>query len=270
MSNEELRICKAKRELDNGYQRDYDKNPLILNNYEEFFSISIIFTILISCILDFYMLDFAKEYLNIFLQNEEELKRIISDFEVNNNILMICVVAYIFVYVIDYKNNTSKVEFKNKVVNFIKDEEVVNTTEITKEKLFVSASPLGFYFNADVITKIVVLVLMMFCLYYFFNIFICIKAIIFFITASFMQILFNFFHYILLNSTFKGAKLCPFFYVNSLNSERVKLSRNKHRYRYNFIFIYNEEVYKELKEYFLITQNIDVDKIKKWYFLCFY
>lgn len=250
--------------------RDYDKEPLVLNNYEDFFSISIIFTILISCMLDFYMLDFAKGYLNTFLQNKEELERIILSFEVNNNILMVCAVVYIFVYIVDYKNNTSKVEFKNEVVNFIKDDKIVNTTKIVKEKLFMSASPLGFYFNANAITKIVVLILTLFCLYYFFDIFTFIKAIIFFITASFVQILFNFSHYILLNSTLKGVRLCPFFYVNSLNSERIKLSRNRYRYRYNFIFIYNDEVYKELKDYFLITQNIDIDKIKKWYLLCFY
>jgi len=80
--------------------------------------------------------------------------------------------------------------------------------------------------------------------------------------------LFKLCFYIFLNRNLKYFRLFPIIIIDEplypncfLSSEAYILAG-----KYYYVYIFNEDQYKEIKTYFLDRKNIDIDEVKKYYF----
>ena len=90
------------------------------------------------------------------------------------------------------------------------------------------------------------------------------KGFVFFIVISFYfsNLFIKFFIYLFIDKIVNGFKIFPF--IQIYKPTFLLNYNNSFAKRYYLIYLYNYEIYKEVKQYFL-QKNIDIDNLSKSY-----
>lgn len=226
-------------------KRDYDKEPLIIQSYEEFFvlimfMVSLILSLIISC--------FCKDL----------YKGSVIDFDGYIAALFL-LIGYIFVVTICQKQYFSnhKIKFCNKYIEFYDYGKLKKQSKIVASELILpfstNYSKNSNFDIADIIiySSLVVLIIIS-------------KGFVFFIVISFYfsNLFIKFFIYLFINKRVNGFKIFPFIQIYKLTF--LLSYNNSFAKRYYLIYLYNYKIYKEVKKYFL-QKNIDIDNLPKSY-----
>ena len=231
----------------NSKARDYDKEPIIIKNYEKFFVYSFLALLLpISTLHAFLIIDFI---------NHEDID-IVQYFAILFIILLSTVIISIFTII----HPRQEIKFTNKYIQFISDGLVEKRCEIDENDLSLNFS-IGILASSYEIGKSEKIFL------YFIAIFMCVTWWnIFFIAVSFtylFEFLLNFILYLFINRNLKGFRALPF--IRIARPSYGRWFRNKPVYpRYYLVYLYNQKIYDEIKEYFLL-KNVNINNVKKDY-----
>lgn len=281
-------------------KRNYDKEPLIIKNYHMFCNYCIIFSMGIAFVCSFYIFNpnfdkykdnDKKDYTTHRSYNKGQavgntissIAGFISSFKyifprfkylfefLSVAVGMFLLMGYYYIVTLEYLGS---IKFTNKYIEFIEDDKKSVRSEgsdITRS--FSSFIDFGLY-NPK--TTIIVMMLIAISLCFVFKS----KFLIMFITYLILlipsQIFVNFLIYCIFNKGIRGFKIFPYIKIGKATRVieikqflffKYKASSYEYAIKDTAIFIYNNEIYKELKEYFLTTRNIDIDKAKRYYFV---
>ena len=231
----------------NSKARDYDEDPIIIKNYEKFFVYSFLVLLLpISTLHAFLIID-CINYKNI---------DIVQYFAILFIILLSTVIISIFTVI----RPRQEIKFTNKYIQFISDDLVEKRCEIDKNALSLNFS-IGILASSYEIGKSEKIFL------YFIAIFICVIWWDIFFIAVFFTYLFgfllNFILYLFINRNLKGFRALPF--IRIARPSYGRWFRNKLIYqRYYLVYLYNQKIYDEIKEYFL-RKSVNINNVKKDY-----
>ncbi|WP_298759592.1 hypothetical protein [uncultured Campylobacter sp.] len=231
----------------NSKARDYDKDPIIVKNYEKFFVYSFLVLLLpISTLHAFLIIDFI---------NHEDIG-IVQYFAILFIILLSTVIISIFTVI----RPRQEIKFTNKYIEFINDGLVEKRCEIDENALSLNFS-IGILASSYEIGKSEKIFL------YFIAIFMYVTWWNIFFIAIFFTYLFgfllNFILYLFINSNLKGFRALPF--IRIARPSYGRWFRNKPVYpRYYLVYLYNQKIYDEIKEYFLL-KNVNINNVKKDY-----
>ena len=244
-NNPDLDNSQISNNKTNSNKRDYDKEPLIIQSYEEFFFLimfmaSLILSLIISC--------FCKDL----------YKGSVIDFDGYIAALFL-LVGYIFVVTICQKQYFSnhKIKFCNKYIEFYDYGKLKKQSKIVASELILpfstNYSKNSNFDIADIIiySSLVVLIIIS-------------KGFVFFIVISFYfsNLFIKFFIYLFINKRVNGFKI--FTFIQIYKPTFLLSYNNSFAKRYYLIYLYNYEIYKEVKQYFL-QKNIDIDNLPKSY-----
>ena len=231
----------------NSKARDYDKEPIVIKNYEKFFVYSFLVLLLpISTLHAFLIIDCI---------NHEDID-IVQYFAILFIILLSTVIISIFTII----RPRQEIKFTNKYIQFINDGLVEKRCEIDENALSLNFS-IGILASSYEIGKSEKIFL------YFIAIFMCVTWWnIFFIAVSFTYLfgfLLNFILYLFINRNLKGFRILPF--IRIARPSYGRWFRNKPVYpRYYLVYLYNRKIYDEIKEYFL-RKSVNINNVKKDY-----
>ncbi|WP_314986936.1 hypothetical protein [uncultured Campylobacter sp.] len=231
----------------NSKARDYDKDPIVIKNYEKFFVYSFLVLLLpISTLHAFLIINFI---------NHEDID-IVQYFAILFIILLSTVIISIFTII----RPRQEIKFTNKYIEFINDGLVEKRCEIDENALSLNFS-IGILASSYEIGKSEKIFL------YFIAIFICVTWWDIFFIAVFFTYLFgfllNFILYLFINRNLKGFRALPFIRIACPSYGRW--FRNKPVYpRCYLVYICNQKIYYEIKEYFL-QKSVNINNIKKDY-----
>lgn len=168
-------------------------------------------------------------------------------------------VGYIFVVTICQKQYFSnhKIKFCNKYIEFYDYGKLKKQSKIVASELILpfstNYSKNSNFDIADIIiySSLVVLIIIS-------------KGFVFFIVISFYfsNLFIKFFIYLFINKRVNGFKIFPF--IQIYKPTFLLSYNNSFAKRYYLIYLYNYEIYKEVKQYFL-QKNIDIDNLPKNY-----
>ncbi|WP_297942287.1 hypothetical protein [uncultured Campylobacter sp.] len=227
--------------------RDYDKDPIAIKNYEKFFVYSFLVLLLpISTLHAFLIIDFI---------NHEDID-IVQYFAILFIILLSTVIISIFTVI----RPIQEIKFTNKYIQFISDGLVEKRCEIDENALSLNFS-IGILASSYEIGKSEKIFL------YFIAIFMCVTWWNIFFIAVFFTYLFgfllNFILYLFINRNLKGFRALPF--IRIARPSYGRWFRNKPVYpRYYLVYLYNQRIYDEIKEYFL-RKSVNINNVKKDY-----
>nr|WP_314521666.1 hypothetical protein [uncultured Campylobacter sp.] len=227
--------------------RDYDKDPIAIKNYEKFFVYSFLVLLLpISTLHAFLIIDFI---------NHDDID-IVQYFAILFIILLSIVIISIFTVI----HPRQEIKFTNNYIEFISDDLVEKRCEIDENALSLNFS-IGILASLYEIGKSEKIFL------YFIAIFMCATWWnIFFIAVSFTYLfgfLLNFILYLFINRNLKGFRILPF--IRIARPSYGRWFRNKPVYpRYYLVYLYNQKIYDEIKEYFL-RKSVNINNVKKDY-----
>ena len=222
----------------NSKTRDYDKDPIIIKNYEKFFVYAhlLVFLqvsgLLISFIWD--IVDFGHIYVDDYL-------------EACIMILLISVITYIFTAI----RNKREIRFTDQYIEFLDKGVVKRQCDVDKDKLCKNFSTRNFRTSFFI-------VLVIFCvgsLGFFFVFLLCMYV---------ANIFIKFVVYFCINKGIKGFKIFPFIKVARPGYGKYLYNAVAIAAHYYLIYLYSSEIYDEVREYFL-QKNINIDYIKKDY-----
>ena len=231
----------------NSKARDYDKEPIAIKNYEKFFVYSSLVLLLpISTLHAFLIIDFI---------NHDDID-IVQYFAILFIILLSTVIISIFTII----HSRQEIKFTNKYIQFISDGLVEKRCEIDENDLSLNFS-IGILASSYEIGKSEKIFL------YFIAIFMCVTWWNIFFIAIFFTYLFefllNFILYLFINRNLKGFRALPF--IRIARPSYGRWFRNKPVYpRYYLVYLYNQKIYDEIKEYFLL-KNVNINNVKKDY-----
>ena len=231
----------------NSKARDYDEDPIIIKNYEKFFIYSFLVLLLpISTLHAFLIID-CINYKNI---------DIVQYFAILFIILLSTVIISIFTVI----RPRQEIKFTNKYIQFISDDLVEKRCEIDENALSLNFS-IGILASLYEIGKSEKIFL------YFIAIFMCVTWWNIFFIAVFFTYLFGFLLnlilYLFINRNLKGFRALPF--IRIARPSYGRWFRNKPVYpRYYLVYLYNQKIYDEIKEYFL-RKSININSVKKDY-----
>ena len=231
----------------NSKARDYDEDPIIIKNYEKFFIYSFLVLLLpISTLHAFLIID-CINYKNI---------DIVQYFAILFIILLSTVIISIFTVI----RPRQEIKFTNKYIQFISDDLVEKCCEIDENALSLNFS-IGILASLYEIGKSEKIFL------YFIAIFMCVTWWNIFFIAVFFTYLFGFLLnlilYLFINRNLKGFRALPF--IRIARPSYGRWFRNKPVYpRYYLVYLYNQKIYDEIKEYFL-RKSININSVKKDY-----
>ena len=231
----------------NSKARDYDKDPIVIKNYEKFFVYSFLVLLLpISTLHAFLIIDFI---------NHDDID-IVQYFAILFIILLSTVIISIFTII----RPRQEIKFTNKYIEFISDDLVEKRCEIDEHALSLNFS-IGILASLYEIGKSEKIFL------YFIAIFMCVTWWNIFFIAIFFTYLFgfllNFILYLFVNRNLKGFRALPF--IRIARPSYGRWFRNKPVYpRYYLVYLYNQKIYDEIKEYFLL-KNVNINNVKKDY-----
>ena len=232
---------------ENSKTRDYDNEPIIIKNYEKFFVYSFLVLLLpISTLHAFLIIDFI---------NYEDID-IVRYFAILFIILLSTVIISIFTVI----RPRQEIKFTNKYIEFINDGLVEKRCEIDENALSLNFS-IGILASSYEIGKSEKIFL------YFIAIFMCVTWWNIFFIAVFFTYLFgfllNFILYLFINRNLKGFRILPF--IRIARPSYGRWFRNKPVYpRYYLVYLYNQKIYDEIKEYFL-RKSVNINNVKKDY-----
>ena len=232
---------------ENSKTRDYDKDPIVIKNYEKFFVYSFLVLLLpISTLHAFLIIDFI---------NHEDID-IVQYFAILFIILLSTVIISIFTVI----RPRQEIKFTNNYIEFISDDLVEKRCEIDENALSLNFS-IGILASLYEIGKSEKIFL------YFIAIFMCVTWWNIFFIAIFFTYLFgfllNFILYLFVNRNLKGFRALPF--IRIARPSYGRWFRNKPVYpRYYLVYVYNQKIYDEIKEYFL-RKSVNINNVKKDY-----
>ena len=231
----------------NSKARDYDKEPIVIKNYEKFFVYSFLVLLLpISTLHAFLIIDFI---------NHDDID-IVQYFAILFIILLSTVIISIFTVICPRQ----EIKFTNNYIEFISDDLVEKRCEIDENALSLNFS-IGILASSYEIGKSEKIFL---C---FIVIFMCVTWWDIFFIAIFFTYLFgfllNFILYLFINKNLKGFKALPF--IRIARPSYGRWFRNKPVYpRYYLVYLHNQKIYDEIKEYFL-QKSVNINNVKKDY-----
>ena len=231
----------------NSKARDYDEDPIIIKNYEKFFVYSFLVLLLpISTLHAFLIIDCI---------NHEDID-IVQYFAILFIILLSTVIISIFTII----HSRQEIKFTNKYIQFISDGLVEKRCEIDENALSLNFS-IGILASLYEIGKSEKIFL------YFIAIFMCVTWWNIFFIAVFFTYLFGFLLnlilYLFINRNLKGFRALPF--IRIARPSYGRWFRNKPIYpRCYLVYLYNQKIYDEIKEYFL-RKSVNINNIKKDY-----
>ena len=227
--------------------RDYDKDPIIVKNYEKFFVYSFLVLLLpISTLHAFLIIDFI---------NHEDID-IVQYFAILFIILLSTVIISIFTVI----RPRQEIKFTNNYIEFISDGLVEKRCEIDENALSLNFS-IGILASLYEIGKSEKIFL------YFIAIFMCVTWWNIFFIAVFFTYLFgfllNFILYLFINRNLKGFRILPFIRIARPSYGRWFMNKPVYPRCY-LVYLYNQKIYDEIKEYFLL-KNVNINNVKKDY-----
>ena len=244
---------------ENSNQRDYDKEPIVIKDYSYFFGVSLRFisffigiTIVVSVMC--MTMNSIKEKIEIWF------------------LFAPLIVPFVFVcfdYYAHVARDSYTLYFANNSINYMLDSKLkrkININEVPNYLL----KP--FWKNKfDIQTVIIVLIIVIFIfayllislskpipneIYYF--------TALFFISQLFGNIIFKVLLYLWINKTLYGFKVFPTLIIaEPINPKLETPSEFSNKQKYYFIYFYNEQIYDEIREYFLQNLGIDINKTRK-------
>jgi len=222
----------------NSKARDYDKDPIIIKNYEKFFVYAhlLVFLQVAGLLLSFIwdMIDLG------YIDKVDYLTTSVA-------ILLIAVITYIFTAI----RNKGEIRFTDQYIEFLDKGVVKRQCDVDKDKLCKNFSTRNFRTSFFI-------VLVIFCvgsLGFFFVFLLCMYA---------ANVLIKFVVYFCINKGIKGFKIFPFIKVDEPWNGGYLYYSVVVSAHYYLIYLYSSEIYDEVKEYFL-QKNINIDYIKKDY-----
>ena len=231
----------------NSKARDYDKEPIAIKNYEKFFVYSSLVLLLpISTLHAFLIIDFI---------NHDDID-IVQYFAILFIILLSMVIISVFTII----RPRQEIKFTNNYIEFISDGLVEKRCEIDENDLSLNFS-IGILASSYEIGKSEKIFL------YFIAIFMCVTWWNIFFIAVFFTYLFGFLLnlilYLFINRNLKGFRALPF--IRIARPSYGRWFRNKPVYpRYYLVYIYNQNIYDEIREYFL-RKSVNINSVKKDY-----
>ena len=222
----------------NSNARNYDKDPIIIKNYEKFFVYARLFIILptsgllISFIWD--IVDFGHIYVDDYL-------------EACIMILLIAVITYIFTAI----RNKREIRFTDQYIEFLDKGVVKRQCKVEEEVLRRNFSTENFRTSSFIVLVVL-----------------CVGSLgLFLVALIFMYItnmLLKLIVYFYINHSLKGFKIFPFIKVARPGYGKYLYNAVAISAHYYLIYLYSSEIYDEVREYFL-QKNINIDYIKKDY-----
>ena len=226
--------------------RDYDENPLIIQSCEEFFVLTLLVSsFLFACIL-------------AGMLNELRWR------EVPRELLWLSLIpmGYIIIVAIfqKFKFKNHKIKFTNRYIEFYDYGKLKRQCKILEDEL---ARP---FFTQCTMKKSIPDI--------FFDLFMILLIILSFLSSGILEMYFlisfylanlilKFLFYIFTSKSLKNFKIFPFIQVNKPH-HTVPMYGALLSARYYLVYLYNDEIYKEVKKYFL-QKNINIDNLPKSY-----
>ena len=222
----------------NSKTRDYDKEPIIIKNYEKFFVYARLFIILPTSGLPLFLIrdiiDFG--YINTY----EYLLSCMA-------LLLIAVITYIFTVI----RNKREIRFTDQYIEFLDKGVVKRQCKVEEEVLRRNFSTENFRTSSFIVLVVL-----------------CVGSLgLFLVALIFMYItnmLLKLIVYFYINHSLKGFKIFPFIKVARPGYGKYLYNAVAISAHYYLIYLYSSEIYNEVKEYFL-QKNINIDYIKKDY-----
>lgn len=226
--------------------RDYDENPLIIQSYEEFFVLTLLVSsFLFACILAGMLNELCWR-------------------EVPRELLWLSLIpmGYIIIVAIfqKFKFKNHKIKFTNRCIEFYDYGKLKRQCKILEDEL---ARP---FFTQCTMKKSIPDI--------FFDLFMILLIILSFLSSGILEMYFlisfylanlilKFLFYIFTSKSLKNFKIFPFIQVNKPH-HTVPMYGALLSARYYLVYLYNDEIYKEVKKYFL-QKNINIDNLPKSY-----
>ena len=222
----------------NSKARDYDKEPIIIKNYEKFFVYARLFIILpvsgLPLLLIRDIIDFG--YINTY----EYLLSCMA-------LLPIAVITYIFTAI----RNKREIRFTDQYIEFLDKGVVKRQCKVEEEVLRRNFSTENFRTSSFIVLVVL-----------------CVGSLgLFLVALIFMYItnmLLKLIVYFYINRSLKGFKIFPFIKVARPGYGKYLYNAVAIAAHYYLIYLYSSEIYDEVREYFL-QKNINIDYIKKDY-----
>ncbi|MDA3052796.1 CCDC34 family protein [Campylobacter sp. JMF_01 NE2] len=237
---------KNKKQTDPNF-RDYDENPLIIQSYEEFF----VLTLLVSSFI----------FAGIFSGILEELRWR----EVPQELLWLSLipVSYIVIVAIlqKFKFKNHKIKFTNHHIEFYDYGKLKRKCKISNDELArpffaqctINKSKSDILFDLFIIFLIILSFLSTGIL----------KTMYFLLSFYFSNLILKFFAFVFISKNLNGFKIFPFIQI-AMPHYTVPMYGALLSARYYLIYLYNDEIYKEVKKYFL-QKDINIDNLPKSY-----
>ena len=236
--------------------RDYDKDPLIVKNYERLLISTITFLyvpmILGGYILSIWDLIFSKHH--------------ISMMEIGSSIIfgIFIAIALRLIYNCCVSNNNRKIYFMNNSIDFYNNGELERRTNNLHLNDMIGR-PFWGYCNDDKVRRLIYNIIIIFSIAALS--FLSSQILLFFIfsilSAIFLKI---FFHFLIVgnfkNFSFFSAIVVDYPYYEQKNTYYLSSILSAKNY---LVCVYDTERLNEIKEWFLIRKHIDIDKIEKYY-----
>ena len=222
----------------NSNARDYDKEPIIIKNYEKFFVYARLFIILpvsgLPLLLIRDIIDFG--YINTY----EYLPSCMA-------LLLIAVITYIFTAI----RNKREIRFTDQYIEFLDKGVVKRQCKVAEEALRRNFSTENFRASSFIVLVVL-----------------CIGSLgLFLVALIFMYIinmLLKVIVYFYINHSLNVFKIFPFIKVARPGYDKYLYNAVAISAHYYLIYLYSIEIYDEVREYFL-QKNINIDYIKKDY-----
>ena len=247
MQQAQLKEQKYQQELEfqkknNPNFRDYDKEPLIIQSYEEFFVLTLRIS---SCV-------FAGIFAGIL--NELRWGKVPRELLC----LSLIPISYIVIVAIfqKFKFKNHKIKFTNHNIEFYDYGKLKRKCKITEDELGRT-----FFANSCVKTETFHIIV------YFIAIVLLIvgggKLLLPFILLYLSNLMFKFIFYLFINKNLKCFSALPFIRISN-EVFTVSMYATPISGRYFMIYLYNDEIYKEVRRYFF-QQGINIDNLPKSY-----
>ena len=240
----------------NSKARDYDKEPIIVKNYERLLISTITFLympmILGGYILSIWDLIFSKHH--------------ISMMEIGSSVIfgIFIAIALRLIYSCCVSNNNRKIYFMNNSIDFYNNGELERRTNNLHLNDVISR-PFWGYCNDDKIRRFIYNIIIIFSIaaLSFLSSQILLLFIFSILSAIFLKI---FFHFLIVvnfkNFSFFSAIVVDYPYYEQENTYYLSSILSAKNY---LVCVYDAERLNEIKEWFLVRKNINIDKIEKYY-----
>ncbi|WP_311337407.1 hypothetical protein [Campylobacter ureolyticus] len=243
-------------------KRDYDKEPIVIKDYSYFFGVSLeYFSVIIGTTIMFYLYIIINITMNL-TKEKIEIWLLIGS----------AIVPIIFVFYDYYAHvirDNYRLYFTNNSINYMLNGKLKRKININEVPNYLLKPFWKNRLDTEVAIFILVIVVFIVNLWLIYATKPFPKEIYYFIvlwlaSKLFANIVFKASLYLWLNKTLSGFRIFPILIIaepiiDPKSGTGIWLSKQK----YYFIYFYNEQIYDEVREYFLQNLGFDIDKTKK-------